>query len=232
MKSSDRIHVGIIDGGSVDGAFSADLFAFGLSRSSRIDGMVRVEGNLLSRSRNRVVDYFLEQTRSPWLLMLDTDQRLPLTSLDRLIDAAHEVSVPVVSGLVFAAYLPDPGELYPKPVPTIYRRVEGRYAPIHDYPRDRLIEVDASGSGCVLIHRSALETVRDNRPDSIGPAWAWFADGPVGDDWYSEDLALMRRLEAAGIPIHAHTGALMPHLKTYTLTEAHHARYLEELAHE
>ena len=38
--------------------------------------------------------------------------------------------------------------------------------------------------------------------------------------------------EAAGVPIHAHTGAILPHLKTYTLTDAHHARHMEELAHE
>ena len=232
MKSSDRIYLGIIDGGTVEGAFAADLFAFGISRAKRIEGIVRVEGNLLSRSRNRVVEYFLERTRAPWLMMLDTDHRLPVAALDRLVDSAHEVSVPVVSGLTFAAYLPGPGDLYPRPVPTIYRRIGAQYAPIEHYPADQLIEVDAAGTGCLLVHRSALETLRERRPDGIGAAWAWFADGPVGDDWYSEDLAMMLRLEATGIPIHAHTGAIFPHLKTYTLTEAHYARHLEESSHE
>ena len=58
------------------------------------------------------------------------------------------------------------------------------------------------------------------------------AAAPGGHDWYSEDLAMMLRLEATGIPIHAHTGAIFPHLKTYTLTEAHYARHLEESSHE
>lgn len=233
MRTKDKVYVGWIDGGQVEGQFAADLATITLGRTSRIDGLLRVGGHLLSRQRNELVAHFLGNTDTPWLLMIDTDHRIPVASFDRLIDAAHDVSVPVVSALCFAAYPPTSGNLYPTPVPAIYKQSDtGQYVPLHEYPRDRLIRVDATGGGCLLMHRSALEKVREMRPEGMSPHWCFFIDGPVGDDWYSEDLSFMRRLEAAEVPIHAHTGAILPHLKKYTLTDAHHARHMEELAHE
>ena len=233
MRSKDQVYIGYIDGGQVEGQFAADIATLCLGRTDRIAGLLRVGGHLLSRQRNELVSTFLDKTTAPWLLMVDTDHRVPVASFDRLIAAGHEVSAPIISALCFAAYPARPGDLYPTPVPAIYRdAANGQYLPFNDYPRDTLVKVDAAGTGCLLMHRSALERVREDRPEGMSPRWCFFIDGPVGDDWYSEDLSFMRRLEAAGVPIHAHTGALMPHLKTYTLTDAHHAQHMKELADE
>lgn len=233
MRSKDKVYIGYIDGGQVEGAFCADLFTLALGRTDRIDGLLRVGGHLLSRQRNELVSSFLDKTTTPWLLMVDTDHRVPAGAFDRMIDAAHEIAAPVVSALCFAAYPARPGDLYPTPVPAIYRdNGDGQYRPVNDYPSDRLVKIDAAGTGCLLMHRSALEKVREDRPEGMSPRWCFFIDGPVGDDWYSEDLSFMRRLEAAGVPIHAHTGAIMPHIKTYTLTDAHHRAHMEEIANE
>ena len=233
MRTKDQVYIGWIDGGQVEGAWSADISTICLGRTSRVAGLLRVGGHLLSRQRNELVSSFLDNTAAPWLLMVDTDHRVPVASFDRLVDAAHEVSAPVISGLCFAAYPSRPGDLYPTPVPAIYRGApNGQYLAFNDYPRDRLVKIDAAGTGCLLMHRSALEKVREMRPEGMSPRWCFFIDGPVGDDWYSEDLSFMRRLEAAGVPIHAHTGAILPHLKTYTLTDAHHRAHMEELANE
>lgn len=233
MRTRDKVQMGFIDGGQVESQFCADLFTIALGRTERIDGLLRVGGHLLSRQRNELVSSFLDKTATPWLLMVDTDHRVPPAAFDKMIAAAHEVSAPVVSALCFAAYPPKPGDLYPTPVPAIYRHApSGQYQPIHEYPRDALIKVDATGTGCLLMHRAALEKVREDRPEGMSPQWCFFIDGPVGEDWYSEDLSFMRRLEAADVPIHTHTGAILPHLKTYTLSDAHHARHMEELAHE
>lgn len=233
MRTKDQVYIGYIDGGQVEGQFAADIGSLCLGRTDRIAGLLRVGGHLLSRQRNELVSSFLDKTSAPWLLMVDTDHRVPVASFDKLVAAAHEVSAPVIAGLCFAAYPARPGDLYPTPVPAIYRHTDGgQYLAYNDYPRDRLVKVDAAGTGCLLMHRSALEKVREMRPEGMSPRWCFFIDGPVGDDWYSEDLSFMRRLEAAGVPIHAHTGALMPHLKTYTLTDAHHAQHMKELADE
>jgi hypothetical protein len=40
----------------------------------------------------------------------------------------------------------------------------------------------------------------------------------------------MQRLRAAGVDIHAHTGAVLPHIKRYVLTEEHHRDMLTAYA--
>ena len=233
MRTKDQLYIGYIDGGQVEGQFAADIATICLGRTDRIAGLLRVGGHLLSRQRNELVSSWLDNTSAPWLLMVDTDHRVPVAAFDKMVAAAHAVSAPVISALCFAAYPARPGDLYPTPVPAIYKHADaGQYLAFNDYPRDRLVKIDAAGTGCLLMHRSALEKVREMRPEGMSPRWCFFIDGPVGEDWYSEDLSFMRRLEAAGVPIHVHTGAIMPHLKTYTLTDAHHRAHMEELANE
>ena len=224
----ETVEIGFIDGGQVEGVFAADLAHLTLTRRNRISGLIRVQGNLLSRARNELVATFLDGSKANWLFMVDTDHRLPLESFDKMLDAAHAAKVPVVSALCFAAY---PGSLYPMPVPAIYKdNGDGRWAAFHDYPPDQLVQIDAAGAGCLLIHRSALEAVREASTPGMSGRWCWFADGPAGDNWVSEDLTFMQRLRAAGVDIHAHTGAVLPHVKRYVLTEQHHRDMLTAYA--
>jgi hypothetical protein len=226
----ETIEIGFIDGGQVEGAFAADLAHLTLTRRNRVSGLIRVQGNLLSRARNELVSTFLEGSRSHWLFMVDTDHRLPLESFDRMLEAAHAVKAPVVSALCFAAY---PAPMYPMPVPAIYKdNGDGRWAAFHDYPPDQLVPVDAAGAGCLLMHRDALEAVRDQRNPAIGERWCWFEDGPAGENWVSEDLTFMQRLRAAGVQVHAHTGSVLPHIKRYVLTDEHHRDMLAAYAAE
>jgi hypothetical protein len=48
----------------------------------------------------------------------------------------------------------------------------------------------------------------------------------------SEDLTFMQRLRAAGVQVHAHTGSVLPHIKRYVLTDAHHRDMLAAYAAE
>lgn len=220
MRSRDRVVLGWLDPGTVDGAWAADLVTLVEARGAVLDSRIRIVAKgLLSRGRNELVATFLDRTDAAWLLMMDTDHRLPLAAFDKVIGAAHDSERPVVSGLCFAAY---PGDLYPTPVPTIYRIVDDRRAPIHDYPHDSLIEIDACGGGFLLVHRSALEAVRGTVDGPLRD-WCWFADGPTPHGtWVSEDLTFCSRLRAVGVSLHAHTGAVLPHHKAYWLDDRHH----------
>lgn len=216
MRPQDRITIGWCDPGEVDGGFAAAMMRLGWERGGRLadQPLIRMVGSgLLSRTRNQLVATFLDRTASDWLLMIDTDEVLTLPTFDRLTEAAtyHR---PVVSGLVFGAY---PGDLYPTPRPSIFRLEGDRHQPLVDFPRDTLIPVDAAGTGCLLVHRRVLESVRQSA-DQQTRDWAWFQDGPMPDGrWISEDLTFCARIRAAGFPIHAHTGAVLPHRKSYWL---------------
>lgn len=222
MKTKDKITIGWADPGLVDGEFAVRLMMLAQLRSDRITSFIRVEGSaLVSRQRNEIVSTFLDSTDSAWLLMLDADEVLTAPAFDKLVAAAHTQERPLVAGLYFGAF--DQGGLIPTPVPLIYAAVDGRYAALHDYPRDSVIEVDAAGTGCMLIHRTVLEALRAKASEHEGPNWCWFNDGPINGHWFGEDLIFCRRVQDAGFPIVAHTGALLPHRKRFWMTDAHHA---------
>jgi hypothetical protein len=177
-----------------------------------------VEGlGLLAKSRNIIVKNFLDNTKDDWLLMLDDDEDVSLETFDKLVKTAS-LDKPVVAGLYFAALWEGPNL---RPVPLIFHLdATGSIVPWDNYPKNSVVEVKAAGTGCLLIHRSALEKVRALNAPTTGPDWAWFQDGPIGNNkWLSEDLMFCSRLNHLNIPIYANTGALLRHHKTVWIVE-------------
>jgi GT2 family glycosyltransferase len=220
MKTAHKVSIGSCDPGQVNGEFAFSLIQIALSRSSRLGTFVRVKGSgLLSKQRNRVVKKFLE-TKSDWLLMIDSDEVLTTEAFDKLIETAHEKDRPIVAGLVFASF--DTGEPYPMPLPTIFLDAPEGFLPLHKYDKDSVFQVDAAGTGCLLVHRSVLEAMRENADEHQGTDWCWFWDGPINGDWIGEDLQFCRRVRSLGFPIYVHTGAILPHSKSYLLSDRQH----------
>ena len=223
MRSRDRVAIGWADPGQVDGEFAVHIAMLATARANVVGPVIRVEGSaLISRIRNEIVQTFLDRADDAWLLMLDSDEIITVPVFDKLVAAAHDVSHPIVAGLYFGAFRGD--DIYPIPVPLIYRAQDYGYGAINDYPADRVIEIDAAGTGCLLIHRSVLEKMRENATEDQGRDWCWFQDEPIAGHWVGEDLIFCRRAKALGFPIHAHTGAQLPHRKRYWLGESHHER--------
>lgn len=223
MRAQDTVAVGWCDPGNVHGAFAASMVRLVRARTDRVGDLIRIQGSgLLSRIRNEMVAAFLDQCTDDWLWMVDTDQKVPVSAFDKLVDAASFTTRPVVAGMVFGAYPTD--GLYPMPMPSIRDHDGTGYLPIMDYPPDRVIQVDGVGTGCLLVHRRVLDAIRAPVADTPLRDWCWFADGPneLGA-WQSEDLTFCSRIKAAGFPIHAHTGAVLPHFKGYWIGEAHAA---------
>lgn len=222
MKSSHKVCIGMVNNGTIDALLAMDLIGIARLKDGHFDHMVQV-GNvgLTTRSRNVVVKTFLETTDADWLLMIDSDERLSLQTWQKLIDSAHDKDRPIVSGLVFAAFFDGNDSL--RPVPTIYQmdQEKGLQA-IDGYPEDSLIEVDAVGTGCILIHRSVLLELQKQATPNQGKDWAWFVEGAIDGTYFGEDLLFSKRLKSLGFPIYAHTGAILPHHKQFWLDERHH----------
>ena len=212
----------MVNNGTIDALLAMDLIHVAREKGGHFDHLVQV-GNvgLTTRSRNVVVKTFLETTDADWLLMIDSDERLSLETWHKLIDSAHDKDRPIVSGLVFAAFFDDQDGL--RPVPTIYTMdAEKGLQPIDAYPIDELIEVDAVGTGCLLIHRSVLLEMQKQATAHQGQNWAWFVEGAIDGTYFGEDLLFSKRLKSMGYKIHAHTGAILPHHKQFWLDERHH----------
>jgi len=222
MKMKDRVCIGMVNDGTIDSLLAMDLIHIARDKDGHFDHMVQV-GNigLTTRSRNVVVKTFLETTDAAWLLMIDSDERLSLDNWHKLIDAAHDKDRPIVSGLVFAAFFDNNDAL--RPVPTIYHMDEDRgLEAIDAYPIDSIIEVDAVGTGCLLIHRSVLLEMQKQATPNQGKDWAWFVEGAINGTYFGEDLLFSKRLRSMGYKIHAHTGAILPHHKQFWLDDRHH----------
>jgi GT2 family glycosyltransferase len=222
MKSAHKVSIGSCDPGIVNGAFAYRLIQLAQARSARLGPFVRVKGSgLLSKQRNRVVKQFLDGTKSDWLLLIDSDEQLTLEAFDKLLETAHDKERPVVAGLVFAGFGIE-GAPYPKPVPAIFQDAPEGFLPLYKYDKNSIFEIDAAGTGCLLIHRSVLEKMRETADKNQGTDWCWFWDGPVDGNWIGEDLLFCRRIRALGFPIYVNTGAILPHQKSYWLDERHH----------
>lgn len=221
MRSRDKVAIGWLDPGQVDGMFMLSVMNVYGERRDRIEGLIRVNaGGLLSRGRNELVALYLAETDSEWLLMVDSDEQLGLDTFDKLVAAVHDTTHPIMAGLYFGLA---PGDPYPTGYPLIFRRVPDstRFLPISDYPDDQVIEIDSAGTGCLLVHRSVFEAIRAEATPHEGKTWCWFRDMPVNGDWFSEDHYFCSRAQELGFKLHAHTGAQLPHHKQLWLTERH-----------
>lgn len=224
MHRNHKIVIGWIDPGVVDGMFCMSMMEIFAARAGRVTNIMRVEsGGLLSRARNEVVAGFMDSD-ADWLFMIDSDEAISLEHFDLLCDTAHHVLRPFVAGVYFgAASGPD---IYPEPVPLIFQDGTGnKYRAITDYPPNAVIPITAAGTGCMLVHRSVFEKIRERATDHQGPRWCWFLDMPVGQEWFGEDMYFCRQVSDLGIPMVAHTGVELLHRKRYWLGRQHFDRF-------
>lgn len=193
----------------------------------------------LARGRNDVVLDFLA-TDAEWLWWVDTDMGFEPDTVERLLEAADPAERPVVGALCFAQreHVSDGvGGFRPVAWPTVMdwtvHEGKGGFQVRWDYPRNTLTRVSATGSACILIHRSVFERmqaaygeqVRElNRergvPEELGLPWnSWYSrvTNPTTGELMGEDLSFCARLLRLEIPVHVHTGVETTHQKNIWL---------------
>lgn len=173
-------------------------------------------------ARNKVVRQFLDGT-DQWLFWTDTDMGFAPDTVDRLLASADPVDRPIMGALCFAqreTEVDGYGGFRTRPVPTTFQwgeDTEGRsgFTPWWDYPADSVVPVAATGSACILIHRSALEAVADRH----GPVWYEHMTNPTTGQRISEDLSFCARAAVCGLTTHVDTSVKTTHLKSVWLGE-------------
>jgi hypothetical protein len=221
MKVKDTVAIGWCHAGEIDTEFGLSIMQIIREKGKRVGSFYCVEGlGLLAKSRNIMVKHFLDNTQDDWLLMLDSDERIAPETFDLLCATADAVARPVVAGLYFAALWDGPNL---RPVPLIFNASEENgLQPWDNYPENQVVDIAAAGTGCLLMHRSALQKLRELAGEEQHD-WAWFQDGPIGGNkWLSEDLMFCSRLSQIGIQMVAHTGAILQHHKPMWLDEPHY----------
>jgi GT2 family glycosyltransferase len=210
---------GYVHPGTVRAEFAASVLDLVVKGPEPVETVLAYQsGPNIATGRNQLVNTFLTEYTSPWLLMLDTDMVFAEDTAGRLIAAADPSDRPVVGALCFSQnYAGGTGGKYS----TMYDLTEpepGRlaFARRSEWPENECVPVSATGAACLLMHRGALEKVAASTGDLAAP---WFREVPVGAplSLMGEDLTFCLRCAAAGIPVHVHTGVQVGHMKTVML---------------
>lgn len=227
-----KVIVGHLSHGQTEQAFLVSLDHIAATDERVLWPPIRVQCNTdLAKGRNQLVEAWLDVTPAEFLWMLDDDMGVEPDCLDKLLQVCGPDN-PVVGGLCFAykrtAVASHGGPRFVIQ-PTIYDVVDTGQdlgvTPRADYARDSVIDADATGAACLLIHRSVAERMRAESP---GAPRSWFdpvtipgrsRDGRVR---FSEDLSFCLRLKALEDPpvqLKIHTGAKTCHIKPLPLDE-------------
>lgn len=139
------------------------------------------------------------------LLMMDTDQLYPPDALTKML--AHKR--PIVGARIRRRYPPFDN--------LLFRGTVGEYVTVpHDEcVSGQLIEVDATGAGCLLLDTRIFRKI-------LAP---WFVAGTHNGRPVGEDFGFCGKARAAGIPIYVDTSVYLPHLTQMGITDGFAAVY-------
>jgi len=200
LSRSTSVVVGYLHPGHVDGNFCASLTQMLLWEHSHQDRIVAVYGvpcgPEIGKGRNEIIWSFLD-SGADWLLLVDSDECFAPDLADRLLEVADAQTRPFVSGLYFSGF--PGGYVYPEAYMDDERH--GQLC-ISEWEDGAVVEVDAVGAGCLLLHRTVLLRMYEHFQ-------CWFAPEGASDD----DFGFSRRARELGFPIVLHTGAVLGHVK-------------------
>ena len=182
-----------------------------------------LSGPRIASARNEMCRAFLAHPHQPeWLWMVDTDMVFPRDILDRYLEVADPDESPIVGGLCFIG-----GGGSGKVEPTLkVLRQNGDGAPkfetIWDYPENTLVQIDATGAACLMIHRKVIKALDEKYGETSHP---WFAESSNTRAEFGEDITFCIRARDAGFPIKVHTGIRIGHVKPQVIDQDTYLEY-------
>jgi len=221
--------VGYLSPGLVHSGFAEsmlDLLVYDMAFHKRIvNGGGRLctqAGANLSGPRNGLIRKFLAYGKADWLWLVDSDMVFRPDTVERLLEHADPVTAPIVGGLCFG--FDDKANVQP----TLFGLVGDEDSPqvirYHEWPPDSMFEVAATGAACLLIHKSALERIRDvqlprrNGRPGYNDAFPWFQETEHDGNPVSEDITFCWRAIQTGCRVWVNTAVQIGHIKDRELT--------------
>lgn len=218
--TKDRVVVAFIHPGEVSSYFCVSLIGMILAdqrgkKNPNIVGLLQEWSSAnVSAPRNMLTSKFLDEYDADWLLWIDADMQFDADAMDRLLAIADPEERPIVGGLCFGM---SQGVLFP----TIYMLAEDddgimRTVRMGNYPPDTVVRVAGTGAAFLLLHRSALEKVRDH---GFNRTFPFFQESELHGQPVGEDITFSLRCLQLDIPMHVDTGTKIGHHKSQLLDE-------------
>ena len=225
IGSKETVAIGWCDNGTTDGKFTEGLMTAVISGGANgmpISTSIRVQGNQIGRQRQVLWDYWADNLKTDWLLWVDSDIVLNVDVMKKLWQTADKHHRPVVSGVYFISK-ENEGTLM-KPYPVLFNDVsEFEIQYVHPLPDNEVIKCDSAGFGLVLMHKSVIEKMRTAHPNQS--MFMETAASNNDDQFVGEDIVFFRKMKTAGVPLHAHTGARVKHMKRFSLDADYYNMY-------
>jgi glycosyltransferase involved in cell wall biosynthesis len=220
---NDKLAIAWCDNGMVDGKFMQGVTDVMLHSGVEVVTTLRSQGNQIARQRDKVINYWYENNKSDWLLWVDSDVVISPDTFKLLWDNKNIKERPILSGVYFTTDQPE--ESLMTPMPTLFNFVVNNnqvgVTRIHPLPKDKLIKIGAAGMGYVLMHRSVVDRIRLSIPE--GPL---FSDIGHGKNFLGEDIFFFALCDKADVPVYAHTGATVPHMKRFSFDENYYDAFV------
>lgn len=148
------ISIGLPFYGSFSGEWVAQTmqFAANLGQTQDLVEVIAIGAMSADHNRNAIAHDFL-QSRAEWLFWIDSDTQVPAGAVDRMLKHGRTL----VSGLYYGKHGEHP--------PIAYHIHNGAFTPIDKtvrWEKGEIVEVDATGFGCMLTHRSVFEDILRN----------------------------------------------------------------------
>lgn len=193
----------------------ANLVGYDQRRNRHITGLMPMSsGPNLNTARNKQATHFLEETDAEWLLIVDSDMVFDPDVIVRLLEVADPEKAPVVGGLCFGETTKQDGRVVP--FPTLYTYGEnlvGQQVDFNAEPVERLVQVNGTGTGFLMVHHTVFEAVADKFGDRA--PLVWFEEMVLEGRLWSEDQMFCLRAQQAGFPIHVDMQTRIGHVKRH-----------------
>ena len=165
----------------------------------------------ISNNRNIIVQRFLAHEKYDYLLMIDSDI-VPPPSIINLADYQKDI-------IAATCFMWRQGAIMPV---VFNRKSDGTYTQIDITDKDGIQEVDAVGTGCIMLSRKVLEAIQSpflNEYDTDGIKL------------YGLDIAFCKRAKEKGFKVYANLDYVCDHWITMNLKTLYAIIYgqLEEL---
>ena len=222
-KAKDRILITWCDNGTTDGKFTQGIVYTILTSGLPITSAQRVQGNQIGRQRQTAFDTWHQKTDIEWILWIDSDIVLTNDAAHKLWAMADAKERPAVTGTYFISKQNEQALMEPYPALFIAHETD-KYVMSYAHPLEpnAMVKVDYAGYGFFLMHRSVADKMRKvhgNRP--------FFMETSSGEDdqFISEDIQFFMLMKEAGVPLYAHTGATVQHMKRFAFDEDFYKLY-------
>ena len=202
---------GYLHPGTVSGEFCRSLVNV-VANGSIAAQIALPSGPNLSAPRNQMVRIFLGKSFD-WLWIVDADMTFEPDIVDRLLESADRAERPIVGALCFSQRFKNGQQKF---FPTMFVTNGEDTWRMDRYPPDQLCKVDATGTGCPLVHRSVFEQMVEVFPEPF----PWFQEMVVDGRHIGEDVTFCNRARDCGFSVHVHTGIKTGHVKSRIIDES------------